>query len=190
MGHHLVLGQLDDYVTGEVIPDTHDERLRQRIAHLLLDERGYQRSDIAVRRPLEVQSGRHRASCLVDFAVTVGEGVQLLIRYAPGALVARERPTVALARLLEPYTIPWAVITNGVDARVLAAATGEVVGTGLEAIFDRDELVRRATEHPPEVLDTARREAEARILLAFDVLECGCGGKIEAACAGRGRPVD
>ena len=40
-GHHLILGELDDLITGESIKDTHDERYRQRIARLLVDEKGY-----------------------------------------------------------------------------------------------------------------------------------------------------
>ena len=35
--HHLVLGELTDYITGETRVDTHDERARQTIARLLVD---------------------------------------------------------------------------------------------------------------------------------------------------------
>jgi len=36
-GHHLILGELDDLITGERVKDTHDERYRQKIARLLID---------------------------------------------------------------------------------------------------------------------------------------------------------
>ena len=29
-GHHLIMGELTDLVTGQTLPDTHDERYRQR----------------------------------------------------------------------------------------------------------------------------------------------------------------
>ena len=40
-GHHLILGKLSDYLTGDTLDDTHDERYRQKIARLLVDRKGY-----------------------------------------------------------------------------------------------------------------------------------------------------
>ena len=37
-GHHLILGELTDYITGETLKDTHDERYRQQIARRLIDK--------------------------------------------------------------------------------------------------------------------------------------------------------
>ena len=38
-GHHLILGELDDFVTGQRLADTHDERYRQRLSRLLVEEK-------------------------------------------------------------------------------------------------------------------------------------------------------
>ncbi len=43
MGRPYVYGETRCRVTGETVPDTDDERLRQRIATLLLGERGFAR---------------------------------------------------------------------------------------------------------------------------------------------------
>jgi hypothetical protein len=174
MGRPLVLGQLSDYVTGELIDDTDDERLRQKIGHLLVDELGYQRADLDVGSRFPIRSGPYRAAYQIDFAVTLTERTVLLIRYCPGALVALERPTVALARLLRPYVVPRAVITNGLDARLLDVGSGEVLTTGLAAIPRRQELALLRREHRFSELPFRRREAEARILVAFDALESEC----------------
>ena len=56
-GHHLILGELVDAVTGQVLPDTHDERYRQKLARLLMDDRGYSRTDIQSRCSLRVKAG-------------------------------------------------------------------------------------------------------------------------------------
>jgi len=45
-GHHLILGELVDYITGETIEDTHDERYRQKLAHLLVEHKGYFKKEI------------------------------------------------------------------------------------------------------------------------------------------------
>ena len=100
----------------------------------------------------------------------------MIVRYAPGALVARQRPTVALARLLEPTVVPWAVISNGMDALVLDATTGKPAATGLSGIFRRGDLAGRVAQAQPITLTAAQRAAEARIAAAFAVLECDCRG--------------
>ena len=64
----------------------------------------------------------------------------MVIRFGPGSLVSRERPTLAISRLIEPYQVPLAVVTNGQDAEVLDGETGRVVGRGLAAIPARPEL--------------------------------------------------
>ena len=40
-GHHLILGELVDFISGKIIKDTHDERYRQKLAHLLVNRKGY-----------------------------------------------------------------------------------------------------------------------------------------------------
>ncbi|MBW2528945.1 MAG: type I restriction enzyme HsdR N-terminal domain-containing protein [Deltaproteobacteria bacterium] len=174
MGRPLVLGTLSDYVTGATIDDTEDERLRQQIAHRLIDRLGYERSQLTVGACFEVRSGRYRAAYRVDFAVALAERTALVIRYCPGALVAPERPSLALARLCRPYVVPRLVVTNGVDARLLDVDAALLLGTGLAAIPHHDDLATLVARHRFAELDADRRGAEARILVAFEALECEC----------------
>ncbi|MCK7503858.1 MAG: hypothetical protein MZV70_06955 [Desulfobacterales bacterium] len=45
-GHHLILGKLTDFLTGEVLDDTLDERYRQKIARWLVEQKGYDLPEI------------------------------------------------------------------------------------------------------------------------------------------------
>jgi hypothetical protein len=45
---------LSDFITGEKLADTHDERYRQKIARFLVQEKGYAREDVHPRNPLTV----------------------------------------------------------------------------------------------------------------------------------------
>ena len=60
-GHHLILGELIDYLSGDVLPDTHDERYRQKIARLLIETLGYEKLEIISRRQLIVTAGDKKA---------------------------------------------------------------------------------------------------------------------------------
>lgn len=178
-GHHLILGELIDAVTGRVLPDTHDERYRQKLARLLMDARGYSQADIQSRCSLRVKAGDNCAMVKVDMAVTVADRICMIIKYGPGSLVTRHRPALAASRLLAPYQIPVVVVTNGEDADILDGHTGEVIANGLENIPARPELAARCAVFLFPPIAEARAEIESRIMYAYEVDgSCPCDDSI------------
>ncbi|MFO7708247.1 MAG: type I restriction enzyme HsdR N-terminal domain-containing protein [Desulfobacterales bacterium] len=174
-GHHLILGTLTDLVTGETLEDTLDERYRQKIARLLLEEKGFRRAEIEPRRELLLQAGERRAVIRVDFIVRLEARVVMVIRFGPGSLVSRERPTLAVSRLLEPYQVPLAVVTNGEDAEVLEGESGRVVGRGLDAIPARAKLAAALTGFRWAPIPPERSGLEARIAFCYEIDDaCPC----------------
>lgn len=174
-GHHLILGELVDYLTGEALEDTHDERYRQALAKLLVENKGYHKSDILPRRKLIVAAGDKRARVQIDFTLLVKDAIAMIIRYGPGSLVTRHRPAVAASRVMTAYQIPIVVVTNGLDADVIDGKTGRVLSSGLEAIPDRQALLARCHAGVKDPISEQRAEAEQRILYAYDVDDsCPC----------------
>jgi len=178
-GHHLILGELVDAVTGRILQDTHDERYRQKLAKLLMDAKGYSRTDIQSRCSLQVKAGDNCAIVKVDMAITVADRICMIIKYGPGSLVTRHRPALAASRLLAPYQIPVVVVTNGEDADILDGHTGEVIGNGMESIPARPELAARCAAFPFAPIAEARAEIESRIVYAYEVdSACPCDDSI------------
>jgi hypothetical protein len=178
-GHHLILGEMVDYLTGESIPDTHDERYRQSLAMLLVEEKGYAKSDILPRRKLIVAAGDKCAQIQIDLTVVLENAVAMIIRYGPGSLVTRHRPALAASRVVAAYQIPIVVVTNGLDADVLHGKTGSILSKGLDSIPDRQNLLDRCHAHTNEPISPKRAEAEQRILYAYDVDDsCPCDDTI------------
>jgi hypothetical protein len=178
-GHHLILGELVDAITGQVLPDTHDERYRQKLARLLMDDKGYFRTDIQSRCSLQIKAGENRALVKVDMAVTLADKICMIIKYGPGSLITRHRPALAASRLLALYQIPVVVVTNGEDADILDGHTGEVIGSGLNAIPVRAEIDARCADFPFPSISEARTEIENRILYAYEVDgACPCDDSI------------
>jgi hypothetical protein len=168
-GHHLILGELTDFITGETLQDTHDERYRQKLARLLAEEKGYSKDEIIPRSDLTVAAGEHRAVIKVDFNIILSEKICMIIKYGPGSLVTRQRPTLAASRLLAPYQIPVAVITNGEDADIMDGGTGKIIGSGLSAIPSKTELIQRIEQAGFEAIPAKRAEMESRIVYAFEI---------------------
>ena len=175
--HHLVYGTLSDYLTGEELIDTDDERIRQQISRLMVEELGYQRDELIPRLSIETLFTRNFVTSTIDLTVEVDGRQVMIVRYGPGSLVSRERSALAAARVLnEEYRIPLAVVTNGRDALLLDTVTAKVIGQGMHAIPARQQLL----EMLPGLMflspqDTEKRLREKRILNAFDLERCCIG---------------
>ena len=168
-GHHLILGERIDFITGETIIDTHDERYRQKIARLLINYKGYQKKDIKPRQDLLVQAGSKRAIIKIDFLVKFSSKVCMIIKFGPGSIVTRRRPLLAASRILAPYQIPIAVVTNGENAEILEGASGRVISRGLETIPSRQQLIEIAHVDLFNRISAERMEKESRILYCYEV---------------------
>jgi hypothetical protein len=169
VGHHLILGERADFITGETIMDTHDERYRQKIAHLLVKNKGYQKYDIRPRKDLLVQAGKNKAVIKIDFLIDLVGKVGMIIKYGPGSIVTRHRSLLAASRILTPYQIPIAVVTNGKDADVLEGESGRVISRGLDTIPSREQLIEIMVANDFSPVSTVRAEMESRILYYFEV---------------------
>jgi hypothetical protein len=178
-GHHLILGELEDLITGELITDTHDERYRQKIARLLVDRKGYRKSDIEPRKCLMVQAGDNRAIIKIDFLISLSDRLCMIIKYGPGSLVTRHRPVLAASRLAAPYQIPVAVVTNGEDAEILDGASGKVLSRGPGSIPSKTQLNRFAAGAGFDEIPAERAQMESRLLYCYEVDDsCPCDDDI------------
>jgi hypothetical protein len=174
-GHHLILGECRDYISGEIIADTHDERYRQSLAKLLVENRGYQKADLLARQELKVVAGDKCAVIRIDLSVVMENHMAMIVRYGPGSVVTRHRPSIAASRLLAPYQIPVVVVTNGEDADILDGNTGRVMARGLQSIPSRQALLAQVRNLEFKPITDESIEREQRILYAYDVDDsCPC----------------
>ena len=178
-GHHLVLGELTDIITGEKIEDSHDERYRQKIAGILLTEKGYSKDDIKPSVKLVVKAGELSALVKMDFVITLSGKISMVIKYSPGSIITRHRCTIAASRLLAPYQIPVAVVTNGIDADILEGSSTKVISKDLGTMPDKAELAKITAKAVFKTITPKQIEMEARILYAFEIDgRCPCDDSV------------
>lgn len=174
-GHHLILGEIVDFISGEALVDTHDERYRQKLARMLVNQKGFMKKEIKSRRELWVSAGKKRAMIKIDFEVNVSGKIGMIIRYGPGSLVTRQRSALAISRLVAPYQVPIVVVTNGKDADILEGKTGDVVAQGLQSIPSKKELIKEVTGMNLNRISAEQAEIESRIVYAYEVDDsCPC----------------
>jgi hypothetical protein len=178
-GHHLILGELTDFITGETLKDTHDERYRQKIARLLTGQLGYLKADVEPRRALVARADSKKAVLKIDFTITLEGKMCMVLKYGPGSLVTRRRAVLAASRLIAPYQVPVAVITNGQDAEIINGTSGEVTANGLESIPSKADLTKMAAGETFAPISDQQAEMESRILYCYEVDDrCECDDDI------------
>lgn len=178
-GHHLILGKLNDFISGETLDDTLDERHRQKIARLLVHQKGYRKTDITPRHELNIDVDGRCARLRIGFSIKLNRFIAMVIHYGPGSLVTRHRPILAMARLVQARQVPLAVVTNGEDADILDGESGKIVAAGLEGIPRREQLAAVAGRREWPAILPRQREMEARILMAYEIDgRCPCDDSV------------
>ncbi len=167
--HHLVMGELVDFLSGDTLADTHDERYHQKLARFLVETLGYDRKSIEQNREVVVRTNGQAAKLSIDFLVSVGNRVAMLVKYAPGSLVTRRLSNLALSRIILPYQIPVVITTNGEDAEVIDGHSGMVIGQGLSAVPGLLSTVIRALPEKTLPVDPSLFDKASRIAFACEI---------------------
>jgi hypothetical protein len=168
--------KLIDFITGQEVVDTTDERVRQGVERLLVEEKGYSKDDIEVDRGFDIVIDEKINRSKVDLVISVEGKRFMIIKCSRGSVSSWEREVLSCARIFDVYIIPFAVITDGEDAEILDTVTGKAIGHGLGEILSRHDALEAIKRIEFRGLPEDKREKEKRVFLAFESIkseECG-----------------
>jgi len=167
---------LTDFVTGKEISDTGSEANRQAVERVLVEKKGFDKSEIDVDTGMELRIGCEMYRSAADLVIRVAGRRFMLIKCAAGSLGSREREAVSAARLLDTYQIPFAAVSDGKTAIVLDTVSGKRIGEGLDAIPAKEEAVKQFQGLPLFPLPNDRREKEKLIFRSYDSMNVNRSG--------------
>ncbi len=177
--HEVSLGQaIKDYLTGEELELTTYEDLRQGLARLLVEEKGYPKASLTPKVPIQFLVDGTSFSRNVDILVRNEHGEpSLVLLFCSGTPETYTREGVYAARLLPEAPAPLVIVTDSKDARLLSAASGKTLASGFTAIPTWEELQTLLTHHPAPQLDPARLAREQRVFYMYSGFLEGCCGQ-------------
>jgi hypothetical protein len=146
-------------------------QVQKRVVDLLHDK-GYSVEEIEVNRDFSVELPNASFMVKADICLKLEGRVFCIIKCAMSSPESWERHAVAFGRVAEPYVIPYAVVTDSEEARLMNVAAGKPAGEGLEAIPSREEALEMAKNMVPAEYPAEKREREKLILHAFDAITC------------------
>jgi hypothetical protein len=146
--------------------------IREAVRDFLIREKGYRDDDIEVDAGFVIRVDNRETPVSVDYILRLRGRRFMVIKCSPGAVESRERHLISFARVVGAYQIPYAMVTDGVHARMLDAVKGCVIAEGLDALPARQQAVDMMNSVEFMPYPAERREREERILLAFESIKC------------------
>lgn len=180
--HEVSLGgTLRDYLTGEQVERTTYEDLRQALARMLVEERGYPAGQLRPRVEIPYAIDGEPQCRTADLAAYDESGRPLLlVIFCAGAPGTYERESVAAARLVPGGPAPLVLVTDTHDAVLLETTTGRALAEGMAAAPRWSDLLAKAALVEPRIMDDTARRREERILHAYTgFLKTCCGESCE-----------
>ncbi|WP_045221409.1 type I restriction enzyme HsdR N-terminal domain-containing protein [Desulfonatronum thioautotrophicum] len=177
--HEVSLGQtINDYLTGESLEMTTYEDLRQALARLLVEEKGYPHRNLYPKVPITYDIDGKPFSRCVDLLARNDQGTPLLaLLFCSGTPETYTREAVYAGRLLPEGPAPLVVVTDSKDARLLRTLDGKELATGFTSIPSWEELQHLIQDHPTPTLDPNRLVREQRVFYMYSGFLEGCCGK-------------
>jgi hypothetical protein len=172
-------GMLTDYITGNEVPNIGAEENRQQAERFLVEKKGYDRDDIEVDADLRFSLHDEEVLSSVDLVVSVSGKRFIVLRCVPGSFVSRQRETLAAARILDDYQVPFSVVTDGKDAALLDTANGEVIGQGMNAIPSKEEAGQQIKEIAFQPFPQEKLERERIIFRSYDEMNVNVQRKLK-----------
>ena len=132
---------------------------------------GYKLGDIEINKGYEVKvSEKEKFVATVDILLCLEGKVLYAIKCTPASIESWERFMFAFCRVVEPYQIPFAMVTDGLEGRIINILTGEVKDS--MDIPKREELLQKIRSLNFIPYNEEKLPKEKRILYAFDAIKC------------------
>jgi hypothetical protein len=186
-GHQIVIAEKRLYVMDK---EEREKKIKERIEQeefieamqlrgiqrsvweFLTQQKGYDPNDIEIDPHVQVVLSDCEASVSIDFIITISSGSFMVIRCVQSAMESWERYAMAFARAAKDYQIPYAVVTDGENARICNIQAGVVVNDTVNGIPNRQEAEEQMKNFKKIPCPPNRLEKEKRIIYAFEGIKC------------------
>ena len=161
-------GTIRDYLTGEEIDETTFEEFRQALARFMVEEKGYPKERLKAKLPLTYCVEDEEFERPIDLVLyDENDKPIFLVIFCAGEVGTFERETVCAARLIEGGPVPFAVVSDSMDASLLDTRTGELIGKSMQAIPDYEALMDMVKEAEIQPLTDEQRDKQTCVFHTY-----------------------
>ncbi len=156
-------------ITGKLVLDTDRERIKQKIAGFLVDERGFSIDEFMPDQEYMMDFKGEKIIMIADLLIKIDGRILMIVKCNPGSVVTRETGAISMARLIVPdHIIPYAIQANLDDAAFLDVRNKKAIAYGWDNIPTRAELMDLTKDWPPPALPENRIAVEQQLLFSYE----------------------
>jgi hypothetical protein len=146
--------------------------VRRSIWEFLTQQKGFDPKEVEIDPQFNIVLSNCEASVSIDFIVTISSLSFMVIRCVQSAIESWERYAIAFARAVKDYQIPYAVVTDGENARIYNMLTDSLVNDTINGLPNRQEAEEYMKAFKKVPCPQKRLEKEKRIIYAFEGIKC------------------
>jgi hypothetical protein len=146
--------------------------VRRSIWEFLIQQKGFDPKEVEIDPQFKIVLSNCEASVSIDFIINISSLSFMVIRCVQSAIESWERYVIACARAIKDYQIPYAVVTDGENARIYNMLTGSLVSDTINGLPNRQEAEEHMRAFKKVPCPQRRIEKEKRIIYAFEGIKC------------------
>ena len=146
--------------------------VKQIVWDKLIKEKGFNRDEIAIEPKFELAISDCEATVSIDVVINLPQATFAVIRCANAGLEFWERYVTAFAMVVKDYQIPFAMVTNGYEAKIVNVLSSSIVGENMKDFCNRQEALKIMQNFRKIPCPEKRVEKEKRIIYAFEGIKC------------------
>jgi hypothetical protein len=148
------------------------EGVRQKVWEFLIREKQYKKEDIQISPKFTLMFSDCEAVAEIDFLISLPVGSFMVIKCAYAAIESWERYVIAFARAIKEYQIPYAMVTDGEQVKIIDIMKGALVGASFKSLFARQDAIKILENFQKVPYPAEKIERERRIIYAFEGIKC------------------
>jgi hypothetical protein len=146
--------------------------VRRSIWEFLTQQKGFDPKEVEINPQFKIALSNCETSVSIDFIINISSLSFMVIRCVQSAIESWERYVIAFARAAKDYQIPYAVVTDGENARIYNMLTGSLASDTINGLPTRQEAEERMKAFTKVPCPPKRLEKEKRIIYAFEGIKC------------------
>jgi hypothetical protein len=146
--------------------------VKQFVWDVLIEEKKYEPGDITVDPEFVLQLNTGKAKVSMDMVLTLSGVNFLAIKCSSSDIESWVRYVTAFARSVNDYQIPYAMVTDGENAKIIDVLKGTFIGESIYDIFNRGQAMEKMRDFQKIPCPEKRLEREKSIVHAFEGIKC------------------
>jgi hypothetical protein len=146
--------------------------IKQKVWEILTKEKKFDPGDIEIDPEFRLKLSNCEVTVSIDFIINLASVSFMLIKCSSTAMESWERYVIAFARAVKDYQIPYAMITDGENVRVIDVITGSLLCDSIQRLFTKQDAINKMKDFKKIPYSPNRLEKAKRIIYAFEGIKC------------------